>query len=316
MSNRSQHLAKHAIFGFTTPNLGDDVQALAAAVLLPRVDAYVDRDGLDKVRFDAPHHLIMNSWFAVKRYAAVPHRSLVPHYFGFSVGRPELINASWLAEWARHPSIGCRDRHSVALLAENGIRAHFTGCLTTWMGRFFAPPATREGVLFVDVPPAMEAHIPDALRRKARRLTSGTSDRRQGPAERFLAAARLLDALRSAELVVTRRLHVALPCLGFGTPVTVYLEGSVKNRRRFSGSDELLPMIFHDGKAPLDGPAWRAPAAATPPAEMEDGFHGLRAQFGATGPVVPRWPSVVDFVRTLPVQGRHSASLVRQVLAA
>lgn len=315
MSNRSLHLAKHAIFGFTTPNLGDDVQAIAAALLLPKVDAYVDRDALDRVRFDVPHHLIMNSWFAIKRYAAIPHRSLVPHYFGFSVGRDELINPSWLAEWARHASIGCRDRHSVMLLRRNGVDAHFTGCLTTWMGRFLPPPAKRDGVLFVDVPAAMEPYIPEKVRRNAVRLTSGITEQRHDPQARFLAAARLLDTLRAAELVVTRRLHVALPCVGFGTPVAVYLEDDAKNRRRFSGSDALLPMVLHDGEKPVDGPAWREPATASLPPEMEDAFEKLLDGLGVARPSAhPRWNSVVDLVKTLPVRRRHSASLLRQLL--
>ncbi|WP_295557198.1 polysaccharide pyruvyl transferase family protein [uncultured Hyphomicrobium sp.] len=306
---------KHAIFGFTTPNLGDDVQAIAAALLLPKVDAYVDRDALDKVRFDEPHTLIMNSWFAIKRYTAVPHRSLVPHYFGHAVGRPELVNPTWLAEWRRHPFIGCRDLHSVDVLRQNGIDARFTGCLTTWMGRHFAQPAKREGVLIVDVPPAMESFIPDDVRQKAVHLTSETGDERTDLQKRFMAAAKLLDALRTAELVVTRRLHIALPCIGFGTPVTVYLGDDVKNRRRFSGSDALLQMVLHDGTKPL-GPEWLEPAAQQPTAEMEAGFEALRAQLGATGPVERRWSSVAEFVGTFPAQRRHAASFMRQLLVA
>lgn len=315
MSNQDKGLMKYAIFGFTTPNLGDDVQAIAAAMLFPKVDAYVDRDALDKVRLGEPHHLIMNSWFAIKRHAAVPHRSLVPYYFGYTVGRPELVNKAWRAEWARHPVIGCRDLPSVDLLRRNGIEARFTGCLTTWLGRHVLEPANRKGALFVDVPPAMEAFIPEEIRRKAVRLTNATTEPQAPPLRRLLAAARLMDALRSAEMVVTRRLHVALPCVGFRTPVTVYLHDDEKNRRRFSGSDALLPMVLHDGERPIGMP-WRAPAIAAIPPDMEAGFQALRTHFGATEPLVPSWGSVVDFVKTLPAQPRHSASLLRQFLLA
>lgn len=300
---------KHAAFGFETPNIGDDVQSIAAALLLPKVDAYVDRDGLDNVRLDDPHTLIMNSWFAIKRYQAVPSASLRPVYFGFCVGRPELMNPTWLYELDGR-MVGCRDRHSVETLLAHGIEAYFSGCLTTWMGKFIHPPKERRGVLFVDVPEAMERFIPDHVRRRAERRTAEINPRGVSQLERFRKAAKLLDELRSAELVVTRRLHTALPCVGFETPVVVYLEGTQKNRNRFSGSDELFPVILHDGPSPI-GPSWVEPSVSAPTKEMEAGFQTLLASLGTTD--TPRWASVAEFVETLPDIERHRPASLRNV---
>lgn len=306
---------KYAVFGYSTPNLGDDVQSLAAALLLPRVDAYVDRDRLDRVRLSEPHRLIMNSWFAIKRYAATPHASLLPHYFGYCVGRQELINPAWLSEWKRREPIGCRDLHSVAILQNAGIAAHFTGCLTTWMGRFFEP-SKRDGVLFIDVPETMDRFIPEQIRSHARRITNGTANRNASPFERFRTIASTLDAIRTAEMVVTRRLHAALPCVGFGTPVTVYLDGSdIKNRRRFSGSDQFLPIVFHDGAAPdRDSSEWLEPACPALPAEMETRFRDLCSSFGATPS--PKWASVAQFASTMPEMPREPRSYISRLLRA
>lgn len=302
---------KHAVFGFRTPNLGDDVQSIAAALLLPQVDAYVDRDALDKVRLEIPHTLIMNSWFAIKRYKAVPSPSLNPIYFGFCVGRPELMNSTWLYELDGR-MVGCRDTQTVDLLLANGIEAYFSGYLTTWMGRFFYKPTRRQGVLFVDLPEAMERFVPDHIRRRAERRTAEIPDLNIPQHERFRKAAQLLDELRSAEMVVTRRLHTALPCIGFGTPVTVYLESTHKNIGRFSGSDRLLSMVLHDDSAPK-GPSWIDPKDDTAPSnEMETHFQSLLMTLGATDP--RRYASVVEFVDTLPDARRHAPGLRRHLL--
>jgi hypothetical protein len=301
---------RFAIFGYTTTNLGDDVQSLAAAALLPRVDAYVERERLDKVRLAEPHRLIMNSWFAIKRWRGVPSPSLQPYYFGQCVGRPELVNDAWLSEWRRHQPVGLRDTWSVSVLREQGIDAYYSGCLTTFMGRFFHPPERREGVVFVDVPAGMERFIPEDLRARARRITNETGKGDTNQKSRFEKIAKVLDVVRTAELVVTRRLHTALPCVGFGTPVTVYLEGSEKNRRRFSGADRFLPIVFHDGTTP-ETPSWIAPRAAVVPDDMEPGFARLAESFGVTPG--PRWRSVAELVASLPDLPREPQGLRRYV---
>ncbi len=305
---------KYAVFGFTTKNLGDDVQSLAAALLLPRIDSYVDRDRLCSVRLREPHLVIMNSWFA-KRHDAVPSSSLAPIYFGYCIGRPELLNDVWFSEWkCRAAPIGCRDRYSVRKLQDAGIDAHFTGCLTTLMGRFFSPPAKREGVLFIDVPEPIERLIPSEIRERARRLSNRTMNRNRSQSERYREIAQVLDAVRSAELVVTRRLHAALPCVGFGTPVTVYLEDIPQNRRRFSGPDEFLPIVFHDGIGPIDAPGWKEPVIPEIPAEIDDRFQALCEMLGCSA--TSRWNSVAEFAETLPDVRREPRGILRRLMNA
>jgi hypothetical protein len=220
------------------------------------------------------------------------------------------VNDAWLAEWRRNQPIGLRDTYSVGVLREAGVDAYYSGCLTTFMGRFFHPPAKREGVVFVDVPAEMERFIPEDVRARARRITNETGKGETHQKSRFEKIARVLDVVRSAEMVVTRRLHTALPCVGFGTPVTVYLEGSQKNRRRFSGADRFLPIVFHDGKTPEE-PSWIAPRAAVVPDDMEPGFARLAETFGVT--VAPRWHSVAELVASLPDLPREPRGLRRYV---
>jgi hypothetical protein len=303
---------KNAVFGYSTPNLGDDVQALAAAMLFPNVDSYVNRDMLDRVSLATQHKIIMNSWFAVKRYKATPSQSLSPIFFGQCIGRPELVNEEWLKVWKAHEPIGCRDLNTVDTLGANGIQAYYSGCLTTWMGRFINPPARREGVIFVDVPQAMERYIPEDIRARARRITNDTAKGVTNQKERFFKAAKVLDEVRCAKMVVTRRLHTALPCVGFGTPVTVYLENKERNLQRFSGADRFLPIILHRNDAPLEGEGWINPTAVMPTSEMEAGFSTLLAKLNAQQ--LPRWQSVEEFVHSLPDAPVEPQGLLNRLL--
>lgn len=59
--------------------------------------------------------------------------------------------------------------------------------------------------------------------------------------ERVQMAEQLLAQYANARLVITSRLHAALPCLAFGTPVLFVVENV--NDPRFSGNLELLNVI-------------------------------------------------------------------------
>ncbi|WP_054834612.1 polysaccharide pyruvyl transferase family protein [Methanobrevibacter arboriphilus] len=59
------------------------------------------------------------------------------------------------------------------------------------------------------------------------------------PNEKFSLAEDLLNLYQSASCVITNRLHVALPCLAFNTPVLL-LDNYNFDKDRFSGLKELL----------------------------------------------------------------------------
>ena len=58
--------------------------------------------------------------------------------------------------------------------------------------------------------------------------------------EIFAYARSLLNSYSSASLVITSRLHCALPCLAMGTPCIFVSEDTLKNDGRFNGLYELL----------------------------------------------------------------------------
>lgn len=250
---------KSALIGFRTANLGDDLQSIAVALALPFVDRLIDRDRLATLRLAEPHLLVMNAWFSKERFLP-PSRAVEPIFHGFCLGRDEMRHGLW-PRWlrARPGPIGCRDRGSIERLGRVGVAGAWTGCLTLTLGGRLAPvePQDREGVVFIDVPPEAEALVPDAIRARAIRLSNAVPPAiAADPIARMAHVARTIDRLRRAELVVTKRLHAALPAVGCGTPVVVLVPERKGNRHRFSGYEDLFPLRFVDGDGRAEPIDW------------------------------------------------------------
>jgi len=139
----------------------------------------------------------------------------------------------------------------VRCLLQHGVEARFTGCLTLTLSDFRLPHPSRRHVYLVDplfnLPElrdliASPQRLFIALRtgewrrlgRKARLLAQVLSPELTATArvrrhvlpsagvtedEKFALAERLLNEYADARLVITSRIHCALPCLALGVPV-------------------------------------------------------------------------------------------------
>lgn len=286
-----------AIFGFKTHNLGDDVQAYAALLHLSRVAAFIDRDRMDAVNLGEPHVTLLNSWFKFnhpqgspgsfwnavsKRFGnlqyGVPSPSIAAVPYGFYLGKPKILEHGWADYLRQLGSIGCRNQYTIDRLAEAGVEGHLTGCLTMFLGELFPRPEKRSGVVFIDIDPAIErTFIPSDLSRRAVRVSNFVPPSiLNDPWSRFAAVARLIERLRTAELVVTRRLHGALPCIGLGTPVVALPDPEVTEaRHRAQGFSGIIPMVFKDETDKAGSIDWDSRAAAVVPAAMRERYQAL-----------------------------------------
>lgn len=278
----------HAVFGLTTPNLGDDLQALTVALHTPFVSTLIHRESIGSRQTKTAQTLVMNYWFMSKGWRHAPHASIDPIFHGFCVGRDEVLKYRWPDYLRGHQPIGCRDERSVSLLRERGIDAYWSGCITLFLGQKLEPvPADqRSGVLFVDVAPEAEHLIPAHLTARAERISNTTPEAiRDDPVARWAHIARICDRLRSAEMVVTRRLHTALPATGFGTPVALVVHNKPQDVRRFSGYENFIPLMIHDNGKPVRDIDWAAVGVPViPPAisgHYETLLGKLQAAFGA-----------------------------------
>lgn len=152
---------------------------------------------------------------------------VIPVFLGLSFKKG---NWEWTKEridyFKKYEPIGCRDYATWKKLSELGIEAYLAGCITTTL-----PLSNRtEGdtAYFVEAPKGLEKYIPEKLKKKSKfirhqeRVTEEVFYGKEGGLER---ARLLLDEYsKNASVVITSRLHCALPCMALGIPVILVKE--------------------------------------------------------------------------------------------
>lgn len=215
-----------------TNNIGDDIQAIAALQFLPDDVIYVDRDRIGDAVAPPGTRIILNGWFMHSPAKWPPPPALDPLVIGFHAA-PKRFEGSPRLEWFRGQNrpVGARDLATLQIFEKAGVDAYWSGCLTLTLRRE-QPSERSDRVLVVDLDEKSAGYV--TARSEGRALAQSTQllapshrswawrlfgRRSFDRAARFdLARRRLLD-LANAGAVVTSRLHVALPCLAFGTPV-------------------------------------------------------------------------------------------------
>ena len=219
-------------------NLGDNIQSIAAVKALRSCGIPPDRIGaMNRDDLARPSKnkgiLIAQGWFGCRPGTAplpIDDEEILPLFFGFHLneGSWEYLanNPHFLASMRKHVPIGCRDFGTRDYLRSIGIEAYYSGCLTlTFPNRETAPKQRR--VFLVDPLGNVETSLPPLLQQNIVRLAqeapfpSGIWPISENDVERVheLALERLSDIRDRASLVLTRRIHIALPCLAMGVPV-------------------------------------------------------------------------------------------------
>lgn len=183
-----------------TSNLGDAFQTVALCRLLGDRCVAVLRDSpLPQISTALP--LIANGWLGYYPH----HEDANTLFAGVHLASHHTAFARWL-RLSPHPA-GARDPYTMGLLKLFAVPAEMTACATLTFEPFRGP---RQGRYSIDAAPAANTTS----------LTQAIPAHLSWP-EQWHAALARLDLLRRAEIVYTSRLHVALPCLAFGTPVVV-----------------------------------------------------------------------------------------------
>ncbi len=260
------------MYGYST-NIGDEIQSLAASGFLPRIDRVIERDRLHWYGRIPGTFVIFNGWFLESpRPCWPPPDTIHPLFVSFHPTIPRQFIAERFAQYYKqYEPIGCRSIATVSAFETIGVEAYFSGCLTLTLerrerprtGRIFAvdvdmehylkvvpePVRARASVHSHEYPPLqgssttrLKWYAFDLMQRAMnkvdteRRLFRGLRDKlsRLRHETRTKVANQMLDAYAGAKLVITSRLHCALPCLALGTPVILLRQG-VRSDPRFAG---------------------------------------------------------------------------------
>ncbi len=259
-------------------NVGDNIQSLAAKQFLPKVDKYVDRESMADYNDDIVK-LIMNGWYIHNTANWVPTDKIIPLFVSFHMNNtaaPAMLSDKGIAYLKKHEPIGCRDQFTANTLKAKGIEAYFTGCLTLTLDSYKVDDTERGDDIYI-VDPLYSYPSTDKLfyskksivksflngkafklGKKSKHLKNFISEELLNQAEfinqeplnkisnkeKFEMAEDLLNKYARAKLVITSRIHCALPCLAMGTPV-IFINGfdQFVDSCRFDGILELFNRI-------------------------------------------------------------------------
>lgn len=231
---------------------------------------FVDRDGLSGFRNEFKCKLIANGWYYLFDGCHQWSDCLEPLLTSVHINNTDNANEfhnvlDKLKAASQKSPIGCRGFATQRFLQSNGIACFFSSCLTTTLQRKdYSDGRDRSGVIFSDCSNDFYSKIfpIDRFINKNRAINRINALLRNYYAqeaisyvthecqlsvphrERFELAKALLQRYANAKLVITSRIHAALPCLGLGTPVILVCP---YDQQRFEGLAELLNYIWTDG---------------------------------------------------------------------
>lgn len=209
-------------------NSGDEIQSLAAAQFIPYHTSFVERD------VDIPFasgFMIGNAWYGDPFYFP-PSDELKPtlvsvHYSQLAVQTLEEYQYWFQNHYVpKHGAVGARDEATLQTLRNFGIKSYLSSCLTTMLQVSETDDfKNRKRIIIVD---PIKVIVPEFI--------TGRSDARFKRAhvpykirmhrqKRYEYANNLLHEYKNrAKVVITSRIHSALPALAQRIPV-IFVDG-------------------------------------------------------------------------------------------
>lgn len=252
-------------------NVGDDIQALAAKRFLPTNSIPINREIISEFTSHEVIYTIANGWFMHTKNIAwpwaerppekswPPSSKLEPLFISMHLSPeflPVALSEEGIKYLKKHSPIGARDKYTLQKLQEKGIPSYFSGCLTLTLNSSY--PEREDIIYAVDITKECLNALKKYTRCKVVELTHTiplTSLYQKNYEERLAYAKNILEKYQKAKCVITERLHAALPCLAFKTPVLFI----GKSNARFGGLQNLTrhctKQEFIDGEFDFDHPS-------------------------------------------------------------
>jgi len=222
----------YQIEGLLRNNIGDVLQGIVAKQFLPKDALVADRENLKGISSAEDGLLIGNGWYMHSFENFPPNNNITPLYFSVHIAQSALLkSAENRAHFKKHGPIGCRDKKTLKLFLGWGIPAYYSNCLTITAGSLKGLNTNgikTDEVLLVDnidhqVPDTILKHLETLYEQKIIRVSHDPAsldldfDSYANESEKHMLA--LLNRYKAAKLVITTKIHSALPCLGIGANV-------------------------------------------------------------------------------------------------
>ena len=241
-------------------NVGDCFQNFAVRNMYQRLGfddkslVKVNRDDIPKYDGEACR-LIMQSWYAdyMGVFQLPWSDKITPVFIGFHLNKVNGTRERFLREGIHHKMkefepIGCRDRNTRDFLIENGVKAYFSGCMTLTFDKREKEPVNGK-VFIVDLKNKAKKRLPKHILQTADTSITHVFYWDHAPiteqdAWKFeIYSEEILNKYKNeAKLVITSRIHVAMPCIAMGIPV-VFITDNPKDER-FDVLRGIIP-VYH-----------------------------------------------------------------------
>tara|TARA_B100000579_G_scaffold303402_1_gene253245 strand:+ start:3565 stop:4491 length:927 start_codon:yes stop_codon:yes gene_type:complete len=264
---------KNAIISYNNSNnLGDYIQSIAAKNFFKKEPILIDRESLVNYNYKKVK-IIMNGWFMENPENWPPSDKIIPLFISFHINptaEKKILTKKGINYLRKFEPIGCRDNYTKKLLNKVNIKAYFTGCLTLTLNKKkYINKSIKNDVLIISV---FERLLPSSInyeinfklilnlikipfkyflyKKGMRNILKNISSNRnvkhisqiikkkESINEKYILAENQLKEIANSNLVITSRIHSALPAIAFGVPV-VFLNDGLDHINHFSRIDGL-----------------------------------------------------------------------------
>lgn len=263
------------ILGFIgSKNIGDYVQTKAVIDLVGSKNIKIlDRENLDKYN-DTVIQTIINGWFMESPENWPPSEKIKPLFISFHLNpsiETELLKDESIKYFKSHEPVGCRDIYTRDILLEKGINAYYSSCITTTIDRnnYLKSKTQAEGIIVIGafdrLKPTLDykssvklllsifkypfkkidytlklskfnRHL-KSQNVKIKRYSQLNKRPIKSHNEGLNLASEMLEKIAESEVMITSRIHAALPALAMGLKVIFIDQGldHVNHKHRLSG---------------------------------------------------------------------------------
>ncbi len=204
-------------------NLGDEIQCFSGLQFLPYSDRFLDRE---KLRSSPPvgnTTVFLNAWWGDPKTEWPPPDNVHPLSISMHFDPVFKSKVHEHTEYFKKQGpIGARDYTTLTMFQSEGIDTFFSGCLTLMLKHPCPTQINRNDKIYmVDLRDTNYRNMFPKKIQDESIIVGHDISRNNIPSllERYQMAHDLIRKYSEAKLVITQRIHCALPCVAMGTPV-------------------------------------------------------------------------------------------------